>query len=145
MRIIKFLDALRFNRHNKTIYIKILVTSLLGQSFVIVMTYMLVLALGLNITVGYIFLVVPVSFLLTMFPVGVKGLLIAGLMAALLSSIDGMFTATGALFTEDIYLRFIRPDAKEGELKGVTRIVQGICVVITISVVPLVMKDTRSS
>ncbi|MFC1606736.1 sodium/solute symporter [Candidatus Latescibacterota bacterium] len=84
------------------------------------------------------------DFLLSMFPVGVRGILIAGLMAALLSSIDGMFTATGALFTEDIYLRFIRPHAESSELKTVTRIVQGLCVVITIAVVPLVMQDSTA-
>ncbi|MBN1291595.1 MAG: sodium/solute symporter [Candidatus Latescibacteria bacterium] len=84
------------------------------------------------------------EFLLSMFPVGMKGLLVAGLMAALLSSIDGMFTATGALFTEDIYLRFIRPAANSNELKSVTRIIQGLCVIITVMVIPFIMKDSTA-
>ena len=81
------------------------------------------------------------NLILNFFPVGIRGLLIAGLMAALLSSIDGMFTATGALFTEDIYLRFICPRASEKAQKNITRLVQGVCVAITISVVPFVTKS----
>jgi len=45
-------------------------------------------------------------------PTGLRGLLIAGLMAALLSTVDGMLTASSALFAEDFYLRIIRKSAK---------------------------------
>ena len=79
--------------------------------------------------------------ILTMFPTGVRGLLVAGLMAALLSTIDGMLTASSALFTEDMYLRIIRPKAKPGELKTVTRIVEALTILITIALFPLVRKS----
>ena len=38
-------------------------------------------------------------------------------MAALLSSADGLLTAPGTLLTQDIYLRFVRPQAGEREAK----------------------------
>ena len=76
--------------------------------------------------------------ILTMFPVGVRGLLVAGLMAALLSTIDGMLTASSALFTEDFYLRILRPSADVKELKLVTRIVEALTIVTTVALFPLV-------
>ena len=78
--------------------------------------------------------------ILVMFPVGLRGLLVAGLMAALLSTIDGMLTASSALFTEDFYLRILRPSASPGELKTVTRIVEALTIVLTIALFPLVVK-----
>ena len=79
--------------------------------------------------------------ILTMFPVGIRGLLVAGLMAALLSTIDGMLTASSALFTEDFYLRIIRPSAQPDELKTVTRIVEALTILMTIALFPLVAKS----
>ena len=78
---------------------------------------------------------------LTMFPAGIRGLLVAGIMAALLSTIDGMMTASSALATEDIYLRFIRPRAGESELKIFSRITLGIILLITLSIIPFVLKS----
>jgi len=78
--------------------------------------------------------------ILQMFPAGIKGLLIAGLMAALLSTIDGMFTASSALFTEDIYKRFFRKSAKKRNMKKVTRIAEIVTLGITLLIVPLVAK-----
>ena len=77
----------------------------------------------------------------TMFPVGVRGLIIAGLMAALLSTIDGMFTASSALLTEDIYLRFLRPGAGNREIKHFSRIVQATIMAITFFIIPAIMKS----
>ncbi|MFC1608439.1 hypothetical protein ACFL47_10770 [Candidatus Latescibacterota bacterium] len=77
----------------------------------------------------------------TMFPVGVRGLLVAGIMAALLSTIDGMMTASSALVTEDIYLRFFRPHAEGRELKIFTRIIQCITLVVTLAIIPFVLKS----
>lgn len=78
--------------------------------------------------------------ILTMFPEGVRGLLVAGLMAALLSTVDGMLTASSALFSEDIYQRIIRPEAGAVELKRITRFVEGITILSTIALFPLVVK-----
>ena len=79
--------------------------------------------------------------ILIMFPVGIRGLLVAGLMAALLSTIDGMLTASSALFTEDFYLRILRPSAQPNELKKVTRIVEALTIITTIALFPLVAKS----
>jgi solute:Na+ symporter, SSS family len=79
--------------------------------------------------------------ILDYFPAGLKGILVAGLMAALLSTIDGMFTASSALFTEDIYRRFIRPKASAEDLKRVARLSAGAILLITLTIVPFVLKS----
>jgi solute:Na+ symporter, SSS family len=79
--------------------------------------------------------------ILTMVPTGVRGILVAGLMAALLSTIDGMLTASSALFTEDIYLRILHRDATPGRLKLVTRIVEAFTIISTVALFPLVAKS----
>lgn len=75
------------------------------------------------------------------FPAGLRGVLIAGLMAALLSTIDGMFTASSALFTEDIYRRFIKPGATERDLKRVARLSAVAVLLIALAIVPLVVRS----
>lgn len=72
----------------------------------------------------------------TMFPVGVRGLLIAGLIASLLSTIDGLLTAAGTLITEDIYLRFIHPDARDKAIKRFARIVQVVVIISALALIP---------
>ena len=67
-RIIKFLEVLRYYRNNRWIFLKVIFMSLLGQVSIILMTYQIVLALKLNISISYLFLVIPVTFLLTLFP-----------------------------------------------------------------------------
>ncbi len=79
--------------------------------------------------------------ILIMFPVGMRGLLVAGLMAALLSTVDGMLTASSTLFTEDIYLRIFRPSSTPGERKTVTRIAEGCTILLTLALFPLVVKS----
>jgi len=82
-----------------------------------------------------------IKVIITMFPAGLKGLLVAGLMAALLSTVDGMLTASSVLFSGDIYQRIFRRSAGSGEIKTVTRIVEAITLVITIALFPLVVKS----
>ncbi len=79
--------------------------------------------------------------ILVMFPVGFRGLLVAGLMAALLSTIDGMLTASSALFTEDFYIRILRPSATPAEKKRVTRIAEALTILLTVALFPLVAKS----
>jgi uncharacterized protein (TIRG00374 family) len=67
-RIIKFLDAVRFFRNTKRVFVKILIYSIVAQSLVIIMTYFLARSLNMQVSFAYIFLVVPVTFLLTMLP-----------------------------------------------------------------------------
>jgi uncharacterized protein (TIRG00374 family) len=67
-RIEKFLNAIRFYADSKSIYLKILLASLISQILIITKTYFLARALGIDITYGYMFLVVPISFILVMLP-----------------------------------------------------------------------------
>jgi uncharacterized protein (TIRG00374 family) len=67
-RIQKFLDAIRFYSDSKIVYIKILAISLVGQVIIIVKVYCLALALGIEVTFVYMFLVVPISIILSMLP-----------------------------------------------------------------------------
>jgi len=76
-------------------------------------------------------------------PDGLRGFLIAGLMAALLSTVDGMLTASSALFANDFYLRIIRKDAKPDELKKVVRIAEVLTILLALALVP-VFQASRS-
>ncbi len=64
----KFLDSIRFYADGKTIYLKVLLISTLSQTFIILMTYSLAKAIDLDIDLGFMFLVVPITFLLSMLP-----------------------------------------------------------------------------
>lgn len=67
-RIMKFLNAIRFYQNARKIFMKVLVISVVGQVLVILMTYFLSRAIGLYIPLSYMFLIVPVTFLVTMLP-----------------------------------------------------------------------------
>jgi uncharacterized protein (TIRG00374 family) len=67
-RIQKFLDAIRFYSDSKVVYLKILGVSLVGQVLIIVKAYCLALALGIEVSLIYMFLVVPLSIILSMLP-----------------------------------------------------------------------------
>jgi len=57
----------------------------------------------------------------TLLPVGLRGLVVAGLLAALMSSLSSVFNSTSTLITWDIYKK-LRPDASEARLVWVGRI-----------------------
>jgi SSS family solute:Na+ symporter len=52
---------------------------------------------------------------------GLVGIVMAGLVAGILSTIDSMMNSTATLFTFDIYKKYIRPDASEWRLVWVGR------------------------
>ena len=54
-------------------------------------------------------------------PVGVRGIVVAGLLAALMSSLAGVFNASSTLFTMDLYQKF-RPDASQHQLVWIGRL-----------------------
>jgi SSS family solute:Na+ symporter len=68
-------------------------------------------------------------------PAGVKGLVIAGLFAAIMSSLAACFNSCGTLFTMDLY-KPRRPRASERELVYVGRIVTVVMVVVAVLYVP---------
>ena len=79
--------------------------------------------------------------ILNYFPVGVRGLLIAGLIASLISTIDGLLTSSGTLMTRDIFLRFFKPDAKDKLVKRFSRTVQAIVLIIAFFIIPVAAKE----
>jgi len=62
-------------------------------------------------------------------PVGVRGLVVAGLLAALMSSLSSVFNASSSLFTMDLYSKF-RPEASQHKLVWMGRIATTVMVVI---------------
>lgn len=70
-------------------------------------------------------------------PIGVRGIVVAGLLAALMSSLAGAFNACATLFTIDFYSRF-RPNTSQEKLVWVGRIATGIMVLIGILWIPVI-------
>jgi SSS family solute:Na+ symporter len=72
-------------------------------------------------------------------PTGLRGLVAAGLFAALMSSLASVFNSCSTLFTVDIYKK-LKPAAPEKELVGVGRVATIIVVILGIAWIP-VMKN----
>jgi SSS family solute:Na+ symporter len=70
-------------------------------------------------------------------PVGLKGLVVAALMAALMSSLASVFNASSALFTMDIYSKLV-PNSSESHLVWVGRVATSIMVIIGIVWIPVI-------
>jgi SSS family solute:Na+ symporter len=70
-------------------------------------------------------------------PIGVRGLVVAGLLAALMSSLAGVFNASSTLFTMDLYQKF-RPGASQHRLVWVGRIATTVMVLIGLSWIPVI-------
>ena len=50
------------------------------------------------------------------FPVGMKGLFIAALLAAFMSTVESLVNSSAAYYVRDVYQRFLRPDATDRQL-----------------------------
>lgn len=76
--------------------------------------------------------------LLTMelLPNGFRGLVIAGLLAALMSSLSSVFNSCSTLFTIDVYQRY-RPQTSEKKLVQVGRMATAVMVVLGLAWIPL--------
>jgi len=70
-------------------------------------------------------------------PVGVRGIVVAGLLAALMSSLAGVFNASSTLFTMDLYQKF-RPRASQHQLVWTGRVATTIMVLIGIAWIPVI-------
>ena len=69
-------------------------------------------------------------------PIGFTGLVVGGILAALMSSLASLFNSSATLFTVDFYQKF-RPEAKEKELVRVGRIATVVVVVLGILWIPV--------
>jgi SSS family solute:Na+ symporter len=70
-------------------------------------------------------------------PVGIRGIVVAGLLAALMSSLAGAFNACATLFTIDFYQR-LRPGISQARLVWVGRIATAVMVLIGILWIPVI-------
>ncbi|MDG5766365.1 sodium:solute symporter [Balneolales bacterium ANBcel1] len=70
-------------------------------------------------------------------PIGVRGLVVASLMAALMSSLAGVFHASSTLFTMDLYQKF-KPKATDKELVWMGRFAVVIMIVIGLLWIPVI-------
>ncbi len=70
-------------------------------------------------------------------PVGVRGIVVAGLLSALMSSLAGVFNACSTLFTMDLYQKF-RPRASKHQLVWIGRIATASMVVVGLAWVPVI-------
>lgn len=70
-------------------------------------------------------------------PAGLRGVVVAGLLSALMGSLAGVFNACSTLFTVDIYQK-LRPHAGQAELVKMGRIATVVMVVIALIWIPVV-------
>ncbi len=68
-------------------------------------------------------------------PIGLKGLVIAGLLAALMSSLSSVFNSCSTLITWDFYKK-LKPDVSERHLVTVGRIATGVVVLLGLLWIP---------
>ena len=70
-------------------------------------------------------------------PTGVRGIVVAGLLSALMSSLAGVFNASSTLFTMDFYQKF-RPGASQHQLVWTGRVATGVMVLVGLAWVPVI-------
>ncbi len=72
----------------------------------------------------------------TLLPAGLRGLVVGGLLAALMSSLAAVFNSCSTLFTIDIYKK-LRPNASEKNLVTIGRLATAVVVLFGILWIPL--------
>jgi SSS family solute:Na+ symporter len=70
-------------------------------------------------------------------PPGIRGVVVAGLLAALMSSLAGVFNASATLFTMDFYDK-LRPGATQHQLVWIGRLATTVMVVIGLLWIPVI-------
>jgi solute:Na+ symporter, SSS family len=74
-------------------------------------------------------------------PAGLRGIVVAGLLSALMGSLAGVFNACSTLFTVDIYEK-LRPKASQHEIVRMGRIATVVMVLIAMAWIPVVKGAT---
>ena len=74
-------------------------------------------------------------------PTGLRGIVVAGLLSALMGSLAGVFNACSTLFTVDLYAKW-KPQASQGQLVKVGRNATAIMVLIAMAWIPVVKGAT---
>ena len=70
-------------------------------------------------------------------PTGVRGIVVAGLLAALMSSLAGVFNASATLFTMDFYSK-LRPNVSQHQLVWIGRVATVVMVLIGMAWIPVI-------
>ncbi len=70
-------------------------------------------------------------------PPGLRGLVVAGLLSALMGSLAGVFNACSTLFTVDLYAKF-KPHASQHQMVRTGRIATGVMVLIALAWIPVI-------
>ena len=73
----------------------------------------------------------------TVLPAGIRGIVVAGLLAALMSSLAGVFNASATLFTMDFYSK-LRPGVSQHRLVWIGRIATTVMVLIGLAWIPVI-------
>ncbi len=73
----------------------------------------------------------------TFVPTGLKGLVVAALAAAIVSSLASMLNSTSTIFTMDIYKPYMNPNASQKSLVNVGRLTAGIALIIALILAPM--------
>jgi len=74
-------------------------------------------------------------------PAGVRGIVVAGLLSALMGSLAGVFNACSTLFTVDIYAK-LRPNASQHEIVHMGRVATVCMVIVAMCWIPVVQGAT---
>lgn len=70
-------------------------------------------------------------------PAGLRGIVVAGLLAALMSSLAGVFNASSTLFTMDFYSKF-RPNATQHQLVWIGRMATAAMILVGLAWIPVI-------
>lgn len=70
-------------------------------------------------------------------PPGLRGIVVAGLLSALMGSLAGVFNACSTLFTVDLYQKW-RPQASQSQMVRTGRIATAVMVVIALAWIPVI-------
>ncbi len=70
-------------------------------------------------------------------PIGLRGVVVAGLLSALMSSLAGVFNASSTLFTMDLYQK-LRPQVTQQQLVWIGRVATSVMVLIGLAWIPVI-------
>ncbi|MFR9562803.1 MAG: sodium/sugar symporter [Rikenellaceae bacterium] len=73
----------------------------------------------------------------TFVPTGLKGLVVAALAAAIVSSLASMLNSVSTIFTMDIYKPYVEPQASQGKLVNIGRLSAALSLVIALAIAPM--------
>jgi SSS family solute:Na+ symporter len=73
----------------------------------------------------------------TFIPSGLKGLILAALVAAIVSSLASMLNSTATIFTMDLYKPYFNPGASERQMVRTGRITAGVALIVAVLIAPM--------